>query len=385
MLKFTFTCRVTGSVRHDAGLISAFLDRLHLETHTFHLRFGEATVTLEDVYYILGLRSVGRPVLPIPGDAGALLLHELLGVAPDLQQDTDVIKKGEIKIGWLVHHFGDCSRLHSATGHDHEPPRQRDAYLMQHPRALRWMVPLDGTTVQTYSLRGIRYDLDMMSEDSFRWRPYDDCAVKACGIPELELLLMSAPYPLIYLTWVEWCYTDRVTRQFGYLQQVPTDSLLTNHDSFHRGQRGWPFQFTRVEGFSAVYHQIQGSGVAEDDDTMDEALQGLHGTLNALGFLYLLQRPPHPPPTTPRTSGAHARRPGTAFLHVAPAPQDGWEPWPRPSAGEDSSGISCISEEESSRISLGMCSPLREEKNGQITAKKRSKPGIFPVGSCAPA
>jgi len=48
-------------------------------------------------------------------------------------------------------------------------------------------------------------------------------------------------------------------------------------------------------------------------------------------------------------------------------------------------GISCISEEESSRISLGMCSPLREEKNGQITAKKRSKPGNFPVGSCAPA
>ncbi|KAL8133739.1 hypothetical protein AgCh_008977 [Apium graveolens] len=48
-------------------------------------------------------------------------------------------------------------------------------------------------------------------------------------------------------------------------------------------------------------------------------------------------------------------------------------------------GISCISEKESSRISLGMCSPLREEKNGQITAKKRSKPGNFPVGSCAPA
>ncbi|KAL8118741.1 hypothetical protein AgCh_016306 [Apium graveolens] len=48
-------------------------------------------------------------------------------------------------------------------------------------------------------------------------------------------------------------------------------------------------------------------------------------------------------------------------------------------------GNSCISGEESSRISLGMCSPLREERNGQITAKKRSKLGIFPVGSCAPA
>ena len=46
-------------------------------------------------------------------------------------------------------------------------------------------------------------------------------------------------------------------------------------------------------------------------------------------------------------------------------------------------GISCISGEESSRISLGMCSPLREERNGQITAKKQSKLGFFPVEACA--
>ncbi|KAL8119005.1 hypothetical protein AgCh_016485 [Apium graveolens] len=51
----------------------------------------------------------------------------------------------------------------------------------------------------------------------------------------------------------------------------------------------------------------------------------------------------------------------------------------------ENEGISCISGEESSRISLGMCSPLRGERNGQITAKKRSKLGIFPVGSYAPA
>ncbi|KAL8095873.1 hypothetical protein AgCh_037018 [Apium graveolens] len=444
---------LAGSMRHDAGLISTFLDRWRPETHTFHLRFGEATVTLEDVYYILGLRSVGRPILPIPGDVDALLVYEILGVAPDPQQDTAVIKKGEIKISWLVRQFGDCSRLHSVTGHDHErellyhtrahlllligstvpnysgypsigyktklcgsmtllqvwiyehctalAPRQRDPYLMQHPRALRWMVPLDGTTVQTHSLRGIRYDLDTMSEDSLRWMPYGDSAVEARYIPELELSLMSAHCPLFYLTWVEWCYTDRVTRQFGYLQQVPTDSPLTDHDSFHRGQKGWPLKFTRVrelwesrhtavlgppsyrrthrpmcvvdypewydrvtrrfminpriwrdqqgfqgsqghlrvavEGLSAAYHQIRESGVAEDDDNVDEALQGLHGILDAIGFPYLLQRPPHPPPATPRTSGAHARRPGTAFVNAAPAPRDGWEPWPRPSGGEGSS------------------------------------------------
>ncbi|KAL8093983.1 hypothetical protein AgCh_035750 [Apium graveolens] len=343
---------LAGIMRHDVGLISAFLDRWRPETHTFHLRFGEATVTLEDVYYILGLRSVGHLVLPIPRDVGALLVHELLGVAPDPQQDTNVIKKGEIKISWLVRQFGDCYRLHSATGHDHEHE------LLYHTHA--HLLLLIGSTVPNYSgfrmhlnllpfvrhvgqistyswgcaclaylyrrlcsasigykaelygsmtllqvdgpigwydcadtfVRGIRYDLDTMSEDSFRWRPYGDSAVEARDIPELELSLMSAPCPLIYLTWVEWCYTDRVTRQFGYLQQVPTDFPLTDHDSFHRGQRGWPFKFTRVEGLSATYHQIQESGVAEDDDNVDEALQAL---------------------------------------------RDGWEPWPRPSGGEGSS------------------------------------------------
>ncbi|KAL8095284.1 hypothetical protein AgCh_036663 [Apium graveolens] len=169
-------------MRHDVGLISAFLDRWRPETHTFHLHFGEATVTLEDVYYILGLRSVGRPVLPIGGDVGASLLHELLGVALDPELDMDVIKKGEIKISWLVWIYEHCTTL---------APMQRNVYLMQHPRALRWMVPLNTTTVQTRSLRGIRYDLDTMSEDSFRWRPYEDCADEARDIPALELSLMT--------------------------------------------------------------------------------------------------------------------------------------------------------------------------------------------------
>ncbi|KAL8097729.1 hypothetical protein AgCh_030739 [Apium graveolens] len=354
----------------------------------------------------------------------------------------DVIKKGEIKISWLVRQFGDCSRLHSSAGHDYErdflyhtrahlllligstvpnysgyrmplnllpfvrhveyistyrwgsaclaylyrrlcsasivyktelcgsmtflqvwiyehcttlAPMQRNVYLMQHPRALRWMVPLNAMTVQTHSLREIRYDLDTMSEDSFRWRPYKDCADEARDIHALELSLMSAPSPLFYLTWVEWCYTDRVTTQFGYLQLVPIDSPLGGHDSFHRGQRGWPLQFDRVrelwdsrhsavlqplayrrtqrpmcavqypqwfdrvtrrfminprmwrgqqgfqgsqrflpvaaEGLSAAYHQIRGSGEAEDDATVDEALQGLHGTLDAIGFTSLSHRP----------------------------------------------------------------------------------------------
>ncbi|KAL8091720.1 hypothetical protein AgCh_034109 [Apium graveolens] len=37
-----------------------------------------------------------------------------------------------------------------------------------------------------------------------------------------------------------------------------------------------------VEGLYAAYHQIRGSDMVEDDDTMNEALQGLYGTLDAI-------------------------------------------------------------------------------------------------------
>lgn len=118
---------LTGWMKHDAGLISAFLDRWRPETHTFHLRFGEATVTLEDVYYILGLRSTGRPVLSA-GGGSVDLLHELLGVSPG-PHEGDVILKGRIKISWLVEHFGDCARLLSAHVDEY------DDQLLYHIRA----------------------------------------------------------------------------------------------------------------------------------------------------------------------------------------------------------------------------------------------------------
>ena len=52
-----------GQVRHDRGLLTAFIERWRTETHTFHLLFGEATVTLEDVHHILGLPTTGRPII----------------------------------------------------------------------------------------------------------------------------------------------------------------------------------------------------------------------------------------------------------------------------------------------------------------------------------
>ncbi|XP_073220130.1 protein MAINTENANCE OF MERISTEMS-like [Cicer arietinum] len=44
----------------DAGLISAFVERWHRETNSFHLPFGEMTITLDDVATLLHISSHGK-------------------------------------------------------------------------------------------------------------------------------------------------------------------------------------------------------------------------------------------------------------------------------------------------------------------------------------
>ncbi|RYQ90533.1 hypothetical protein Ahy_B09g096591 isoform A [Arachis hypogaea] len=46
----------------DNSLITAFVERWRPANHTFHLPWGEATITLQDMAYHLGLRAHGDPV-----------------------------------------------------------------------------------------------------------------------------------------------------------------------------------------------------------------------------------------------------------------------------------------------------------------------------------
>jgi hypothetical protein len=46
----------------DRALLSAWVDRWRLETHTFHLPIGEVTVTLQDIAMLFGLPLDGAPV-----------------------------------------------------------------------------------------------------------------------------------------------------------------------------------------------------------------------------------------------------------------------------------------------------------------------------------
>lgn len=71
----------------DYKFILALVERWRPETHTFHLLFSECTVTLEEVYMLLGLPIKGKATNGIVNQDNAIC-EELLG-AP-LCEDTSM-------------------------------------------------------------------------------------------------------------------------------------------------------------------------------------------------------------------------------------------------------------------------------------------------------
>ncbi|QHO47767.1 uncharacterized protein DS421_1g00090 [Arachis hypogaea] len=79
----------------DNSLILALVERWRPETHTFHLPWGEVTITLQDVAYHLGLGAHGNPVGRCLLDFGRwygtetwAMVKQLLGARPQTSPTT---------------------------------------------------------------------------------------------------------------------------------------------------------------------------------------------------------------------------------------------------------------------------------------------------------
>ncbi|RYR57208.1 hypothetical protein Ahy_A05g022949 [Arachis hypogaea] len=69
----------------DEPLVNAFIERWRPEMHTFHMPFGECTITLQDVAYQLGLTVDSLPV------SGCLIDFEKL------------MEEGKPALGWVTY------------------------------------------------------------------------------------------------------------------------------------------------------------------------------------------------------------------------------------------------------------------------------------------
>lgn len=159
-----------GSVRIDHALVTALVERWRQETHTFHLPVGEATITLQDVAILLGLRIDGRPVTGPPTPDWRAICGELLGVVPD---DGSLDGPG-LRLSWLRDNFGDGP-----------PPNATEHVLRSYVRA--YILALlgtvlfpdkSGTHIRLFVLPLLR---DLEEVGTFSW----GSAVLACLYREL--------------------------------------------------------------------------------------------------------------------------------------------------------------------------------------------------------
>src|ERR1044072_3576844 len=81
----------------DEPLISSLIERWCPETHTFHLPFGECTITLVDVGVLTGLRVDGDVVTRSTSGITRGTIGQLLGRTPE-----KINTRGStLKLSWL--------------------------------------------------------------------------------------------------------------------------------------------------------------------------------------------------------------------------------------------------------------------------------------------
>ncbi|KAL8549759.1 hypothetical protein ACS0TY_008558 [Phlomoides rotata] len=95
----------------NKALIGTFIERWHPETNTFHMPFGEMTITLDDVRCLTRLKIKGWPVefhVDENMEDGTDLVSRLLGVSHVAATNEMRTARGSsMKLKWLVDNWKD--------------------------------------------------------------------------------------------------------------------------------------------------------------------------------------------------------------------------------------------------------------------------------------
>ncbi|KAH0765353.1 hypothetical protein KY285_001224 [Solanum tuberosum] len=242
----------------DRSLITSLVERWCPETHTFHFRTGEATITLQDVEVLYVLPVNGHPVLGNElirtiGD-WQNICQRLLGFTPCPQDfnhnslkvsalNAHMLRQPQLTDMETQYMIWACERVIVFRP---QVIAQRDirnifpAGLPKGPHATRWFARFSWTDTTKHVLKVFRDAFDSMTEDQFIWEPYSDELIES--LPDYCRIgrdIWRVRAPIFCWDVVEVYLPDRVMRQFGLKQMIPTPFLFDS-THFHHDRRGRP-------------------------------------------------------------------------------------------------------------------------------------------------
>ncbi|KAL0395959.1 UNVERIFIED_CONTAM: Serine/threonine-protein phosphatase 7 long form [Sesamum calycinum] len=277
-----------GRIQYDCHLITALVERWRSETHSFHFRVGEATITLQDVQVIWGLPIDGEPVSGTDLERSSVQWQEYcmqyIGFAPE----EGALKGSRLQVKAIIDHISHvhitptlhtlllysmrvllhcscwverCVLIHQETCEKGKAAIGGALQLVQiwawsriiplcpglgAPRVHMGPHQIDNNRV----LPGAPYGAIWNCEHTFTRTVRTTVRVIRDILDEMQYdQLWRSICPLIFYAIVEMHHPERVLRQFGMMQNIP-DQPDTRDMSLHKITRS---NRTAQIGFCSTY------------------------------------------------------------------------------------------------------------------------------------